>query len=98
MERYDELIKSLENYRDIPNDCGRTVFKQTAEAIEALQTAVEKKQKLLDEALGDLSNGCDCKYCSNISQCNTRRIERNFAYGSCDKWQWRGKITSDKAS
>ncbi len=98
MERYDELIKSLANYRDIPNDCGHTVFIQTAEAIEALQSAVEDKQKLLDEALNDLSKGCDCKYCSNVSHCNTHRIERNFAYGSCDKWQWRGKETADKAS
>lgn len=98
MERYDELIKSLQTYSNIPNDCEHTVFKQTAEAIEALQSAVEKKQKQLDEALGDLSNGCDCKYCANVKNCNTRRIERNFAYGSCDKWQWRGKLTAEKAS
>jgi len=98
MDKYNELIKSLENYKETPTECGNAVFKRTAEAIEALQNAVEKKQQLLDEALEDLSKGCDCKYCSNISQCSNHRIERNFAYGSCDKWQWRGKELAEKAS
>jgi hypothetical protein len=98
MDRYDELIKSLETYKDITDECGHSLFIQTVEAIEALQTAVGEKQKLLDEALEDLSSVKECKYCSNIEQCSMHRIERNLAYGGCDKWQWHGTDAAVKAS
>lgn len=98
MEKYDELIKSLKNYRDKTEECEPSVLKLTAEAIEKLQTAINEKQKLLDEALNDLAKGCDCKNCANIDACNIRRIERNLAYGGCSKWQWKGAKIADIAS
>ncbi len=98
MDKYNELIKSLENYRDVPNESGHTVIKQTAEAIEALQYEIDEKQKLLDEALDNLSRCSDCKYCANIGQCSNHSIERNLAYGGCGRWQWSGAKKVEKAS
>jgi len=98
MNKYDELIKSLQNYKNIPNDCDRSVFEQTVEAIENLQSVLDEKQRLLDVALDDLAKGSECKYCSNLDQCSIRRIERTLAYGNCRDWQWRGANTEDKAS
>lgn len=98
MEKYDELIKSLESCRDLPDEYGRSVAKQTAEAIARLNSVINEKQKLLDEALGDLAKCGECKYCANIDQCRIRSIERNLAYGSCNRWQWRGEKAVAKAS
>ncbi len=98
MKKYDELIKSLENYRDTSDDCGHTVLKQSAEAIETLQSVLGEKQRLLDEALDNLAKDSECKYCSNIDQCSSRSIERNLAYGGCGRWQWRGIKAIEKAS
>lgn len=58
----------------------------------------DELKKLFDEALGDLAKDCDCKFCSNLSQCSTRRVERNLAYGNCSNWEWRGAKTAEKAS
>ncbi len=98
MNKYDELIKSLQNCKDVPGECDHSVFKQTAEAIEALQSVLDEKQKLLDVALDDLAKGSECKYCSNLNRCSIRRIERTLAYGKCRDWQWRGTNTAEKAS
>ena len=98
MKKYDELIKSLENYRDTSDDCGHTVLKQSAEAIETLQSVLGEKQRLLDEALDNLAKDSECKYCSNIDQCSSRSIERNLAYGGCGRWQWKGAKVTEKAS
>lgn len=98
MEKYNELIKSLENYRDTSNDCGNSVFMQSAEAIETLQSVLGEKQKLLDEALDNLAKDSDCKFCANIVKCSTRCVERNLAYGGCSRWQWRGIKAVEKAS
>lgn len=98
MDRYDELIKSLENYKDITDECGHSLFIRTAEAIEALQAAVDEKQKLLDEALEDFAKVKDCKYCANIEQCSMHRIERNLAYGGCVNWHWHGMHRVNQAS
>ena len=98
MDKYNELLKTLENYRDIPNESGQSVLKQTAEAIEELQSVIDEKQKLLAAALDNLSKCSDCKYCSNVNQCSTHSVERNLAYGGCGKWQWTGAKTADIAS
>jgi hypothetical protein len=98
MDRYDELIKSLEKYTNIQDEYGHSIFTQTAETLTALQSDANEKQKLLDEALRDLAKCNDCKYCANLDQCSPHRIERNFNYGSCAKWQWRGAKTVVKAS
>lgn len=95
MKNYDNLMESLESHRNKPDECGHSTFEQT---IEALQSAINEKQKLLDEALGDLAKSNDCKYCSNIDQCSLNRIDRNLAYGGCSKWQWHGSKAVDKAS
>ncbi len=58
----------------------------------------DELKKLFDEALGDLAKDCDCKFCSNLSQCSTRRVERNLAYGNCSNWEWRGAKMAEKAS
>jgi Fic family protein len=98
MDRYDELIKSLENYLNATDDNGHLMFKQTAEAIGALKSAIDEKQTLLDEALEDLAKENDCKNCAHVGQCSAHRIERNFAYGGCSQWQWRGAKLIYKAS
>ena len=98
MEKYDELIKSLENYRDKPNECDLAVLKRTAEAISVLQSVIVEKQKLLDGALDDLAKCGECKNCSNLNQCSIRSVERNLAYGGCGKWQWKGAKATEKAS
>ena len=98
MDKHDEMIKSIENYRDVPNEDGRIVIQRTDEAINALQSVIDEKQKQLDAALGDLAKVCDCKCCSNIGKCSTHSIERNLAYGGCARWQWKGALTADKAS
>jgi hypothetical protein len=36
MKNYNDLIKSLQNCKDVPAECDHSVFKQTAEAIETL--------------------------------------------------------------
>lgn len=98
MEKYNELIKTLENYKDASNDSGHAVLTQTAQALELLQSAVSEKQKLLEEALGDLAKDGDCKYCAHINECRLQRIERNMAYGGCAKWEWRGAKKEEMAS
>jgi hypothetical protein len=105
MDKYDELIKSLdglirsiENDQDIPDEGERNLLKRTAEALESMQFDLGYKQKLLDEALADLARENDCKNCAHINLCNAHRIERNLAYGGCDKWQWRGAQIAVKAS
>lgn len=98
MNKYDELIESLENHRDTPDESGHSIFEQTAEAIESLQSVLDEKQKLLDEALEDLAKSNDCKYCLNLDQCSLSRIDRNIAYGSCSSWQWHRTKTAEKAS
>lgn len=98
MKKYDALIETLEKHKDIPDECGHSIFEQTAEAIGALQSVIDEKQRLLDEALQDLAKSNECKYCSNIDQCSLNRIDRNLAYGSCSKWQWHGAKTAEKAS
>lgn len=98
MMNYDNLMESLESHRDKPDEGGHLMSEQTAEAIEALQSVINEKQRLLDEALGDLAKSNECKYCSNIDQCSLNRIDRNLAYGSCSTWQWHGAKTADKAS
>ncbi len=95
---YNELIKSLENYKSMPEEREHSVLKQTAEAIETLQSVVDEKQMLLDMALNDLAKSSECKYCSNLDKCSMRRIERTLAYGSCADWKWRGANTADIAS
>jgi hypothetical protein len=105
MDKYNELIKSLdelihsiESYHSVPEKNESLLLRQTAEAIEALQTDLGDKEKLLDEALRDLAQENDCKNCAHISQCSTHRIERNLAYGGCDKWEWHGAKSVVKAS
>ena len=98
MEKYNELLKSLESVNNEPETCDRSIIKQTAEAIQTLQSAIDEKQRLLDEALSDLAKGHDCKNCSNIDRCSIRRIERNLAYGGCSSWQWKGLKTEEIAS
>ncbi len=84
MEDYNVMTQSLENNTDMPE------VKRTAETLEALQSVIDEKQRLLDKALEDLSKGKDCKYCANVGQCSSHCVERNLAYGGCSKWQWRG--------
>ncbi|PKM74436.1 MAG: hypothetical protein CVU91_00795 [Firmicutes bacterium HGW-Firmicutes-16] len=98
MNKYDELINSLQNCKNVPNDCDHSVFEQTVEAIKALQSVLDEKQKQLDVALDDLAKCSECKHCSNLDRCSIRRIERTLAYGKCRDWQWRGTNTADKAS
>ncbi|MFB0920722.1 MAG: hypothetical protein QMB62_07555 [Oscillospiraceae bacterium] len=98
MSTYDELIKSLKDYRNISEEDEHSVLKKTAEAIEALQSVVDEKQKLLDVALKDLAKSSECKYCSNLDKCSLRRVERTLAYGNCAEWKWRGANTADIAS
>ncbi len=98
MKEYDELINTLENYRETPDGCGHTVLKQSAKAIETLQSVLGEKQRLLDEALDNLAKDSECKFCANIDQCSNRCIERNLAYGGCARWQWRGIKANEKAS
>ncbi len=97
MDRYDELIKSLEKYMCVKDELGNSLFAQTAEAIKALQAIVEEKQKSYAGALEDLENGRECKFCAHVDICSTQRIERNLVYGGCSKWQWRGIKTEVKA-
>lgn len=98
MDRYEELIGSLEKYRDFLDEQGHSVLAQTAEALLTLQGVVNEKQKLLDEAMDDLSKSNDCKYCAHINECSAHRIERNLVYGGCANWTWRGAKTICKAS
>ncbi|MBP8640991.1 MAG: hypothetical protein KBI01_08880 [Oscillospiraceae bacterium] len=98
MEKHDELSKSLENYREVPNDSEHIVIKRADVSIEALQSLICEKQKLLDAALCDLAKVSDCKCCSNIGKCSTHSIERNLAYGGCGRWQWKGAEAAEKAS
>ena len=98
MEKHDERINSFENYRDVPNDNEHIVIKRADESIEALQSVIDEKQKLLDAALCDLAKVSDCKCCSHIGQCSTHSIERNLAYGGCARWQWKGAKTAERAS
>lgn len=97
MSKYDELIKSLESYRE-QQDGEQAVFRRSAEAIVTLQSAIDEKQRILDEALSDLAKCRDCKHCALIDQCSINRIERNLAYGGCASWQWRGTKREEKAS
>ena len=94
----DELIKSIENYRDIPGEGGTLVLRRSAEAIESLQSDLDDRQRLLDKALEDLATETDCKNCANLDHCSAHRVERNLAYGGCDKWQWRGAKVAVMAS
>ncbi len=98
MEKHDELIKSFDNYRDVPNDGGHIAIKRADETLEALQSVIDEKQMLLDAALCDLAKVSDCKCCSNIGRCSTHSIERNLAYGGCSRWQWQGAKTAERAS
>jgi len=98
MEKYNELIKTLENYRDLPDQSGHEVLKETAVAIQTLQSAIDEKQRLLDRALGDLASCGDCKNCANLDHCSSHRIERNMAYGRCAQWQWKGSKAEEMAS
>ena len=68
------------------------------EIINALQSTIDEKQKLLDAALCDLAKGSDCKYCANIGQCSTHSVERNLAYGGCARWNWKGAKVVERAS
>jgi hypothetical protein len=63
---------------------------RNALTIEALQSVLDEKQRLLDEALVDLAQCHDCNCCANLSKCSNHRVERNMAYGGCADWQWRG--------
>ena len=98
MEKYNELIKSLEGYINTPDESVRSVLIKTTQALETLQSVVGEKQKLLDAALNDMAKSSECKYCSNIDHCSMRRIERTLAYGACADWQWHGVKTEEKAS
>ena len=98
MDKYNELIKSLKDCINTPDENVRSVLKQTTQALETLQSVVGEKQKLLDAALNDMAKSSECKNCSNIDNCSIRRIERNLAYGACATWQWRGAKSEEKAS
>lgn len=98
MERQDEQIRTLENYRDVPNDGGNIVIKRTDDSIEALQSVINEKQMLLEAALCDLAKVSECKCCANLGQCSTHSVERNLAYGGCGRWQWKGAKLAVKAS
>jgi hypothetical protein len=98
MDRYDELIRSLEKFKYFLDENGHSVFAETAEAIGALQSVLDEKQKLLDEAMEDLSKSNDCKYCAHINECSAHRIERNLAYGGCANWKWHGAKVVCRAS
>lgn len=90
MDNYNELPKSTEHNRD-----NYMPYEQTAGTIEALQSVLDEKQRLLTAAMRDLAEDNECKYCANIEKCSAHHIERNLAYGGCAKWQWRG-VKSDK--
>ena len=92
MDNYEELQKSLENNGDkyVPQN-------QAVGSIEALQSVISEKQKLINAVMADLAEGNDCKYCAKIDQCSPHQVERNFAYGGCARWQWRGAKMAEKA-
>lgn len=98
MENNNELMNSLDSNRHMAAENGYAGSDHTDETIQRLQSVINEKQHLLDQALEDLAKGNDCRNCANIDRCSVHSIERNFAYGGCCRWQWRGTKSAVIAS
>lgn len=89
----DELQKST----DLSGD-KYMMLEQATASNEDLQSLLGEKQRLLNASIADLAEGRDCKFCAYIDKCSMHQIERNLAYKSCARWQWRSVKAADKTA